>query len=107
MQHSYQRYTLDSTLGLITSPNANVVLSHDGTMAISGALEELAVWNIKLGTKVEISESYNVQVCGLKDGDAEISRICRSPKKDIYAVGYTDGFIRIWNIEKKEMTRMK
>ena len=57
MQHSYQRYTLDSTLGLITSPNANVVLSHDGTMAVSGTLEELAVWNIKLGTKVEISES--------------------------------------------------
>lgn len=52
MQHSYQRYTLDSTLGLIASPNANVAFSHDGTMAVSGALEEVAVWNIKLGTKV-------------------------------------------------------
>lgn len=54
MQHSYQRYTYDSTLGLITSPNANVLFSHDGTLAISGALEELYVWNIKLGSKVEV-----------------------------------------------------
>ena len=52
MQHSYQRYILDSTLGVISSPNANVVFSHDGTLAISGALESLSVWNIKLGTKV-------------------------------------------------------
>lgn len=54
MQHSYQRYILDSTLGVITSPNSNVVFSHDATLAISGALEELSVWNIKLGTKVRV-----------------------------------------------------
>lgn len=51
MQHSYQRYTLDSTLGLITSPNANVVLSHDGTMAISGALEELGSLEYQTGNE--------------------------------------------------------
>ena len=52
MQHSYQRYILDSTMGLITSPNSNVVYSHDHSMAISGTLEEVSVWNIKLGAKV-------------------------------------------------------
>lgn len=55
MQHSYQRYILDSTLGVISSPNANVAFSHDGTLAVSGALESLSVWNIKLGTKVNKS----------------------------------------------------
>lgn len=45
---------MDSTLGVITSPNSNVVFSHDATLAISGALEELSVWNIKLGTKVRV-----------------------------------------------------
>lgn len=54
MQHSYQRYILDSTMGLISSPNSNVVFSHDNSMAISGALEEVAVWNIKLGSKVRV-----------------------------------------------------
>ena len=52
MQHSYQRYILDSTLGVITSPTCNVVFSHDNSLAVSGCLEELGVWNIKLGTKV-------------------------------------------------------
>lgn len=54
MQHSYQRYVLDSTLGVISSPNANVVFSHDGTLAISGTLEVVSVWNLKLGTRVWI-----------------------------------------------------
>lgn len=39
-------------MGLITSPNSNVVYSHDHSMAISGTLEEVSVWNIKLGSKV-------------------------------------------------------
>lgn len=39
----------------------------------------------------------------MKDGTAEISKICRSPKNNIIAVGYTDGYIRLWDIEKKEM----
>ena len=42
-------------------------------------------------------------MCELKDGTAEISKICRSPKKNIFAVGYTDGYVRLWDIEKKEM----
>lgn len=41
-------------MGLISSPNSNVVFSHDNSMAISGALEEVAVWNIKLGSKVRV-----------------------------------------------------
>lgn len=46
-----------------------------------------------------------LKVCGLRDGNAEISRICRSPKKDLFAVGYTDGTIRLWDIGTKEMKR--
>ena len=41
----------------------------------------------------------------MKDGNAEVSKICRSPKQNIIAAGYTDGYIRIWDIEKREMKR--
>ena len=49
---SYQRYVPAAAFGVIASPTCNVVLDAEGSCAIVGALEEVAVWHIKRGVKV-------------------------------------------------------
>lgn len=47
MNTTYLRYELSKTFGVITSPQSNAVYDSTGNLAISAALHEVAVWNLR------------------------------------------------------------
>ncbi|MCJ1468483.1 hypothetical protein MMC07_007112 [Pseudocyphellaria aurata] len=102
MVRSYLKYDHAKTFGLITSTSSNIVWAPDENVenialrasgagrAVVGADEEVFCWDIKRG---ELLGRW-------KDSDckAEVSTIAKSKADpDIYAVGYDDGAIRIWD----------
>jgi U3 small nucleolar RNA-associated protein 12 len=88
MVKTYLRYVKDSCFGVIASGNSNSVYNEEGTHIITPSLEDTKVWNIRTG--LETACWHDV------DNKAEVTSILRSPNKDDYAVGYSDGSIRIW-----------
>ncbi|CAO1598071.1 beta transducin [Xanthoria calcicola] len=102
MVKSYLKYEHSKTFGLITSPSSNVLwtpgediqnaaLRQSGAgRAIVGADEEVLCWDVKKG---ELLSRWRDQDCV-----AEVTSIARSTADpDVYAVGYADGSIRIWD----------
>ncbi|KAL8686622.1 MAG: hypothetical protein Q9218_006977 [Villophora microphyllina] len=96
------KYEHSNTFGLITSLSSNVLwaaneaaqdatLRHSGAgKAVVGAGEEVICWDLKKG---EITSRFKD-----KDCTAEVTTIARSDAdRDVYAVGYGDGTIRIWD----------
>lgn len=47
MNKTYLRYELSDTFGVVASPQSNVVYDSTGNLAISAALHEVAVWNLR------------------------------------------------------------
>lgn len=47
MNKTYLRYELSETFGVIASPQSNAVYDSTGNLAISAALHEVAVWNLR------------------------------------------------------------
>lgn len=96
MVKSYLKYEQLSSFGVISSPSSNICY-HNGH-AISGCLNEVAIWNIRQSKLV--SKWYDPTAT---DSDcAEVVYIEKCPYSDltlsnlIFAVGYADGSIRIW-----------
>ncbi|KAL9103431.1 MAG: hypothetical protein Q9163_001533 [Psora crenata] len=102
MVKSYLKYAHSKTFGLITSPSSNAVWCPDADArnatlrssgagrAVVGADEEVMCWDIKKGEPVS---SWKDRACS-----AEVTVIARSDADpDIYAVGYADGSVRIWD----------
>lgn len=52
MIKSYYRYSPDKTVGVITSPECNVVFDYTGKLAFTGALQNVGVWNIRQANQV-------------------------------------------------------
>ena len=52
MVKTYLRYEPYKTFGVITSTLANVVFSGDSKLAISSALDDVALWDLKKGILV-------------------------------------------------------
>jgi hypothetical protein len=53
LQRSYLRYVGEKAFGVIASPNCNKILSDaTGTNIISGAAEDVILWNLKTGVEV-------------------------------------------------------
>jgi U3 small nucleolar RNA-associated protein 12 len=85
---------------------------YDGKLAYVPALEDVLVWDVKKGEMVSahiltyyILYSKTPQIAmwhesGLK---AEVTSIARSSQKDIFAVGYADGSIRLWNASNQSV----
>ncbi|CAG8542010.1 7989_t:CDS:10 [Funneliformis mosseae] len=92
MVKSYLRYEPYKTFGVIASSSSNVVFSGDGKLAISSALEDVTLWDLKKG--ILVGKWHDI------DNKSEVTVIAKSPNKVDYAVGYADGSIRIWDIEK-------
>ncbi|KZO97954.1 WD-repeat-containing protein [Calocera viscosa TUFC12733] len=87
MVRSYLRWGPTQAFGIICSPGANGAF--DGKLAYVPGLEDVLVWDVK-----------KAQLLGMwhETGHrAEVTCILRSPKEDIFAVGYADGSIRLWN----------
>ncbi|KAL8647075.1 MAG: hypothetical protein Q9226_006589 [Calogaya cf. arnoldii] len=102
MVKSYLKYEHSKTFGLITSPSSNILWTPDEDVqnaalrqsgagrAIVGADEEVLCWDVKKG---ELLSRWRD-----KDCVAEVTSIARSTADpDVYAVGYGDGSIRIWD----------
>ncbi|KAJ9669232.1 beta transducin [Coniosporium apollinis] len=97
MVKSYVKYEQSQTFGVITSASSNVVWTADGAAsstgagrAYVGAVEEVLCWDVKKG---ELLSRWRDNNCS-----AEVTAIARSQADpDIFAVGYADGSIRIWD----------
>ncbi|EXJ90989.1 hypothetical protein A1O1_04096 [Capronia coronata CBS 617.96] len=101
MVKSYLKFQHSKTFGQICTAAANVVwdpaAGHDGSTsrggagrAYVGANEEVLVWDLKTSERVGV---WNVE-----DNHALVTVICRSDvDPDVFAVGYEDGKIRIWD----------
>ncbi|EXJ92768.1 hypothetical protein A1O3_01320 [Capronia epimyces CBS 606.96] len=101
MVKSYLKFEHSKTFGQICTATANVVwdsaAGYEGLTtrggagrAYVGANEEVLVWDLKTSEKIG---SWNVD-----DNNALVTVICRSDvDPDVFAVGYEDGKIRIWD----------
>ncbi|KAK9249245.1 WD40-repeat-containing domain protein [Lipomyces tetrasporus] len=94
MVSSYLRFEPDASFGVIAS-NSNVLWLPPATSSstsagqvIVGALESVMVWDIKKGEKVHKWNEVDIK--------AEVSCIAKRDD-DIFAVGYSDGSIRVWD----------
>ncbi|KAI4180684.1 MAG: hypothetical protein LQ346_006949 [Caloplaca aetnensis] len=102
MVKSYLKYEHSKTFGLINSASSNALwvpdedlqkagLRHSGAgKALVGADEEVLCWDVKKG---ELLSRWRD-----KDCVAEVTTISQSSADpDVFAVGYGDGTIRIWD----------
>jgi U3 small nucleolar RNA-associated protein 12 len=60
MVKAYLRYEQVDCFGVVVSPNANVVYDHTGKLVLTAALENVVVWNPKLGTAVRMCSSLHL-----------------------------------------------
>jgi U3 small nucleolar RNA-associated protein 12 len=95
-----RKYEHSRTFGLITSSNANAVWTlgdNSGSSrntgagrAVVGANEEVLCWDVKKG---ELLARWKANDC-----KAQVTVIAQSKiDRDIFAVGYEDGSIRLWD----------
>ncbi|KAI9684182.1 MAG: hypothetical protein M1829_003452 [Trizodia sp. TS-e1964] len=101
MVKSYLKYEHSKSFGLITSPLANVIWTPDeiastssrntgAGRAIVAANEEIICWDIKKGELLGRWKEANLK--------AEVTTFAQSKAdRDIFAVGYQDGSIRLWD----------
>ncbi|KIW03981.1 uncharacterized protein PV09_04812 [Verruconis gallopava] len=97
MVRTYNKYEASRTFGLVNSASSNVLSVVEGGrrgtgvgLAVVGACEEVYQWDVKTG---ELIGRW-------KDGSnkANVTAITRSvADPDVYAVGYEDGTIRLWD----------
>jgi U3 small nucleolar RNA-associated protein 12 len=93
---SHRKYEHSNSFGLVTSSSSNIVWSpkdRSGTgfgQAIVGANEEVLCWDIKKGELLSRWRDTNCrsQVTSLAQSQAD---------RDVFAVGYEDGSIRLWD----------
>ncbi|KAH8815062.1 WD40-repeat-containing domain protein [Xylogone sp. PMI_703] len=100
MVKSYLKYEHTKTFGLVTSSSSNVVWCSEGSdtsarstgsgRAIVGANEEVLCWDVKKG---ELLSRWRDSDC-----QSQVTAIEQSKTdQDIFAVGYDDGSIRVWD----------
>ncbi|KAM7192263.1 WD domain containing protein [Naviculisporaceae sp. PSN 640] len=96
MVKSYLKFEPSKTFGVVASATSNLVWSSkekSGTgagQAIVAANEEVLVWDIKKG---ELLSRWRDENC-----KAQVTAIAQSKTDpDVYAVGYDDGTIRLWD----------
>ncbi|KAI9745193.1 MAG: hypothetical protein M1818_001471 [Claussenomyces sp. TS43310] len=101
MVKSYLKYKHSQSFGLIASNSANIIWTADSHApgaarntgagrAVVGANEEVLCWDIKKG---ELLSHWIENKC-----KARVTKIAQSKADpDIFAIGYEDGSIRIWD----------
>jgi len=52
MMKSYLRFEPKATFGIISSPQCNVVYDFTGNLAITGAVQDVNVWNLRQASQV-------------------------------------------------------
>lgn len=92
MPKTYPRYSEEQSFGVIASASSNVAtLPGSSSLAVCGALEDVIVWNVKTGQQVK-----RLKV----DGEQAVVTfiVTQQASKEVIAVGYADGSVRVWNI---------
>ncbi|KAG4303529.1 hypothetical protein PCK1_000047 [Pneumocystis canis] len=106
MVRSYKNYEFGFFWGVISSYLSNSVFVDDkeineqfktkNGLAIVPALEDVIIWDVKKGE--EVLRWHD------NDGKAETTVIKRNmTNKQIFAVGYNDGLIRLWSLDKDQI----
>eukprot|EP01129_Flabellula_baltica_P008169 TRINITY_DN3224_c0_g1_i1.p1 TRINITY_DN3224_c0_g1~~TRINITY_DN3224_c0_g1_i1.p1 ORF type:complete len:934 (+),score=229.71 TRINITY_DN3224_c0_g1_i1:18-2819(+) len=90
---SYLRYEPYKSFGLITTFPCPVLFDRKGSGCFSGASEAVNVWNVRTGVLVSVLK--------LEDVTSPVTVIAVHPDRDQIAVGYSDGWIRIWDVKQK------
>lgn len=52
MMKSYLRYAPSKTIGVIASPQCNVIYDDSGNLAITGSVQDVNVWNLRQSNQV-------------------------------------------------------
>ncbi|CAG8101577.1 unnamed protein product [Penicillium salamii] len=100
MVKSYFKFEHSNTFGLVASASSNAIWAKDDQTgvarqtgagrAIVGASEEVLCWDVKKG---ELLGRWRDSACR-----AQVSLVSQSQTdEDIFAVGYEDGSIRLWD----------
>jgi U3 small nucleolar RNA-associated protein 12 len=102
MVKSYYKYDLEDTFGVIYSPNGNAIFDASGQYILTAALDRINVWNHKLGIRTNscsiatsVNNSYEERL-------PEVTFVIKHPiDQELFAAGYSDGSVRLWNIKKE------
>ncbi|KAL4458578.1 hypothetical protein ABPG75_013443 [Micractinium tetrahymenae] len=100
MVKAYLRYELTGSWGVIASATCNICYDRSGKHLLAGALENVAVWNVKQAALVRTlvpPSSQSGKVAG------EVTQIAASPTANQVAVGHADGTIRLWDLDSGEV----
>lgn len=99
IQKTYKKYEHLSSFGVVASIRSNVLLTDSlfqtddddasSFFAITAAVENVTVWDIKKAEKVKI----------FKGDKEEVTALAKSEKSNVLAVGYSDGSIKVWNLK--------
>ncbi|MCO5565596.1 hypothetical protein L7F22_019270 [Adiantum nelumboides] len=98
MVRSYLRHEPTQAFGLICSPSGRAILASDGKTATVAALEDVLRWDVKTGDQMAMWHETG--------HSSPVTAIAHSPQignqnggsiSDLYAVGYADGSIRVWD----------
>jgi U3 small nucleolar RNA-associated protein 12 len=60
MVKAYLRYEALSTFGVIASTQSNIIYDHTGKIAITPALEEVVLWDLKKGSQVNFLDKIQL-----------------------------------------------
>ncbi|KAH8676025.1 WD domain-containing protein [Xylariales sp. PMI_506] len=96
MVKSYLKYEHSKSFGLVASSTSNIVWTPNDRsttsagQAVVAANEDVLTWDIKKG---ELLSRWRDESCS-----AQVTAIAQSKSdKDVFAVGYEDGSIRLWD----------
>ncbi|CAM9911372.1 unnamed protein product, partial [Phaeothamnion confervicola] len=88
---TYLRYVLKDTFGVIASTQSNAIFDDTGNLAITAALQDVAVWNLRQGSLVRVLRPE-----GEAATKGQVSHLNLSPDGKSVAAGYSTGTIRVF-----------
>ncbi|CAM9484346.1 unnamed protein product, partial [Discosporangium mesarthrocarpum] len=99
MNKTYLRYELSDTFGVIASPQSNAVFDSSGNLAISAALHDVAVWNLRQGSLIRLlSPEGDMATKG------QVTHLMLSPDGSHVSAGYSTGKLVIFNLSSGATT---
>ena len=52
MVKSYQKWTIESTIGIITSPEGDIIYDEKGKLVYTSSLQSVGIWDLKKSEEV-------------------------------------------------------
>jgi U3 small nucleolar RNA-associated protein 12 len=104
MVRAYLRYVESASFGVVYSPGVDVQLDNSSNLIVCGALDSVQVWNAKQGELVKQfrpPEQKTASGARTKEPPA-VTKLVPIPNGAKFAAGYSDGSIRVWNLDSSE-----